>query len=335
MLHRLNQLHKKGITTALFTWIFVSIAGVLILIFFINFALNNAGISSEISNIRYLEDINNIITAFATSSEANKAISLPRETEVYFDCSNILLTQGSKDYTKKTPGNIIFGTERFSGNKLLLWTQEWKLPFKITNFVYLSSPDIKYNLIYDFNSQEEVSEIESAIPDIFNVESINLNQLNLRTLDRENNVKNKFVFFTTPAKLNDIFKMDTPASVVQIDAGDFGEVTYYKEGSQKSSSYITKQLIYGAIFTDDYDTYSCLITRSMDHLSLVSSLYAEKARLLQIKTIRQCSYSQIKVTLDNYGSIAKTLNMQEVFSRSEALINQNRQIDNQDCSTIF
>ena len=332
-----HQYNKKGISTTIFTWIFVAIAGILIIIFFVTFAFRHAETSETVSSIRYLDTLNNIITSFATSQQADKTVNLPTKIEAYFDCEGILMTYNNRDYTKRTPGNIIFATEKLKDDKLLLWTQPWKLPYKVTNIIYLSAPNIKYFLIYDTNSQQTVDEIKSELPSRFQVESLSINELNPRKIDTnlKNNYKNKFVFFTTPQKLNEIFQMNTPASVVQIDEGDYGQVTYYFNGAQRSTPYITRQLIYGAIFTDDYDTYSCLVTRSMNHLGLVTSLYSEKARLLLLKTTKQCSYGQIKQTLDNFGNIAKTLNMQELYLISQSLIGQNRQLDNQGCSTIF
>ena len=73
----------------------------------------------------------------------------------------------------------------------------------------------------------------------------------------------------------------------------------------------------------------------MNHLSLVTSLYSDKARLLLLKTTKQCSYAQMKQSLDAFSNTAKTLNMQELYSKSQSLISQNNQLDNQGCSTIF
>ena len=333
-----RQHNKKGVSAVMFTWIFVIFAGAIILIFFVTFAFRHADTSETVTSIVYLDKLNNIITSFAISGEADKTVPLPTKIEAYFDCDGILMTYGNKDYNKKTPGHIIFATEKLNEDKLLLWTQEWKLPYKITNLLYLSSPGIKYFLIYDADSQGIVNEIKSEMPERFQTETLNVNQLDLEKIEREsgNNYKNKFVFFTTPQKLNEIFQMNTPASVVQIDAGDFGQITYYSsQGSQRSTPYITRELVHGAIFTDDHETYSCLVTRAMNHLSLVTSLYSDKARLLLLKTTKQCSYAQMKQSLDAFSNTAKTLNMQELYSKSQSLISQNNQLDNQGCSTIF
>ncbi|QQG38459.1 MAG: hypothetical protein HYS32_02520 [Candidatus Woesearchaeota archaeon] len=332
--------NKRGVA-ATFLWIFVAIAGAIILIFFISFAAKHGESSSTVTNIVYLDTVSNIITNFAVSLEADKSVQLPTKIEVYFDCEGLLMVAKERDFTKKIPNNIVFGTERFLDNEILLWTVPWKLPYTITNLIYVTSPHVKYFLIYDSSSQQLVNDIKSQIPARFKVEVVDVNNLrSLEPIDKDAQLrsyyKNKFVFFTEPKLIQEISEMKTPATIVEIKPGDYGQIIYHLNNSEKSINYISKELIYGAIFVDDPETYQCLVQKSLDKVGQIASLYAEKARLLQIKSTQQnCLYTETKNTLEKQQQSAKSLNTEEVFLTSSQLVEQNRHLDNQGCSLIF
>ncbi|MBS3145313.1 hypothetical protein J4414_00735 [Candidatus Woesearchaeota archaeon] len=328
---------KKGVEVV-FVWIFVVIAGAVIIAFFVSFAFRHAETSTAVTDIRYLDTISSIITTFATSLEADKTINLPTKVEVLFHCDGILMESGGREYNRQIPNHIIFGTERLADDKILLWTVPWRLPYTITNLIYTSSPHVKYFLIYDSASRNFVNELASEIPSRFLTEPMDVRSLNIENIDKDSELrqyyKNKFVFFTTPQKVDEIKNMKTDSSIVQIGKDNYGDITFYEE-TEKTSKYIGNELIYGAIFTDDYDTYTCLLEKTMNKHSQITSLYAEKARLLLIKSVAQCSYSQIKSTLDREKTLAQTLNIPELYKNSQLLIEENRLLDNQDCSLIF
>src|SRR3990167_6682226 len=233
----LPRQNKRGMDVV-FVWIFVILAGAVILAFFVSFSLRHAESSTTVTNIRYLDTVSSIITTFATSLEA-----------------------------------------------------------------------------------------------------VNVNNLNLEKIDDDAKLrsyyKSKFVFFTAPKKLDGISGMETPSSVVEIKLGDYGDVIFYENGMQKASQHIGKEIIYGAIFVDDYDNYACLLEKTMDKVAQITSLYSEKTKLLAIKSTNQCLYQEIKTTLDKQARFAQVLNIPEVYKISQLLVEENRLLDNQDCSLIF
>lgn len=334
----LPQQNKKGIQ-AVFVWIFVLIAGAIILTFFISFAFRHAESTTTVTDIRYLDTVSTIITTFATSLEADKTVNLPTKIEIFFECEGLSMLSNDKDYNKQIPNHIIFGTERLVDEEILLWTLPWKLPYTITNLIYTTSPHIKYFLIYDSDSRNFANKIASKIPSRFLIETIDINNLNLEKIDNDAKLrsyyKNKFVFFTKPEKLEQISNMETPSSIVEIKQGDYGDVIFYKEGSQKTSKHLGDELIYGAIFVDDYETYSCLLKKTMNKVEQITSIYSEKSKLLLIKSTGQCLYQEIKTTLDKQKRFAQTLNIPEVYKTSQLLVEENRLLDNQDCPLIF
>lgn len=332
------QQNKKGVDVV-FVWIFVILAGAVILSFFVSFSFRHAESSITVTNIRYLDTVSSIITTFATSLEADKTVNLPTKVEVFFHCDGLLMMADNKEFNKQIPNHIVFGTEKLIDDKILLWTLPWKLPYAITNLIYTTSPHVKYFLIYDSRSRDFVSQISSKIPSRFLVETIDVNNLNLEKIDNDAKLrsyyKNKFVFFTTPKKLDEISNMKTNSSIVEIKPGDYGDVVFYEDGMQKASQYIGDGIIYGAVFVDDYDNYACLLGKTMDKAAQITSLYSEKARLLLLKSTNQCLYQEIKATLDKQTRFAQVLNIPEVYKTSQLLIEENRLLDSQDCSLIF
>ena len=334
----LPRQNKRGMEIV-FVWIFVILAGAVILAFFVSFSFRHAESSTTVTNIRYLDTVSSIITTFAISLEADKTVDLPTKVEVYFHCDGLSMIADNKEFNKQIQNYIVFGTEKLIDDKILLWTLPWKLPYTITNLIYATSPHIKYFLIYDSVSRDLVNQLSSSIPSRFLVEAVDVNNLNLEKIDNDAKLrsyyKSKFVFFTAPKKLDEISDMETPSSVVEIKPGDYGDVIFYEDGMQKASQHIGKEIIYGAIFVDDYDNYACLLEKTMDKVAQITSLYSEKTKLLAIKSTNQCLYQEIKTTLDKQARFAQVLNIPEVYKISQLLVEENRLLDNQDCSLIF
>lgn len=323
-------MNKKAFAIT-FQWIFVTIVGAIILVFFIRFALQHKETSDVLSARQISRGLSDSLDAFGTSLESDKNLVLGLDTEIDFDCDSYTIL----DYTKTTD-KIIFSNQILKGNVLYAWTQSWKFPFKITNLFYLANKNVRYLLIYDQDTYGYVKSLN--IPTRFNIQILPIASLSLRgekkasaTLD-----KTVFVFFTEVNNdmVKNIFNEIPKSAVLMIDKEN-KEVTFYIPTTSTTSFYLEEPLLYGAIFSGDYDTYNCLLQRSLQKLSLVSDIYSKKAYYLWLKTNDEnCKYryNEISKSLAEFKSL-KTKN--EFYSYFDQLNEQNKNLNKNDCPLIY
>lgn len=314
-----------------FQWIFVTIVGAIILIFFVRFALQHKDTSDVISARQISSGLSDSLEAFGTSLKSDKNMALGLDTEINFDCDSYTIL----DYTKKTD-QIIFSHPVLKGNILYAWTQSWKFPFKITNFFYLANKNVRYLLIYDQDTYNYVSSLN--IPERFNVQTLPTTSISINREKQASATLDKvvFVFFTTPddGMVRDILNQVPRSAVLRIDKEN-NEVTFYTPTTSFTSFYLEKPLLYGAIFTADYDAYECLLKRSLQKLSLISDIYSKKAYYLWLKTNDEnCKYryNEISKTLTEFQSL-QTKN--EFYSYFDKINEQNKNLNKNDCPLIY
>jgi hypothetical protein len=157
---------KKGDLSVGFVWIGAAVMGILILIFFINFALKQGAVGEQRISATVLNDIASILSSFRTADEKFDVAELPEKMTLEFECidddnRNSLNSDGTRKYVgqldkgiylkagdiKRKLGDdiIVFAPPKIENvDKLILWSRNWKVPFSVTNFIYVAEPGKAY-----------------------------------------------------------------------------------------------------------------------------------------------------------------------------------------------
>src|SRR3989344_2102787 len=169
---------RKGVNSIVFVWIFAAIAGAVILAFFFRFAWSQSDLMDSRNAREVVYALEDKLTAFSVSEESSKAIPLNFENKFTFMCDNI----ENSGFNRKTD-KIIFAPENLDGKEILSAIKEWKFPFPITKFYYLSNKQSRIILIYDSNNLQEVNDLK--IPESFNVQKQNIGVFNAGKIQTE------------------------------------------------------------------------------------------------------------------------------------------------------
>lgn len=282
---------KRGQIGEQFNWIFVIIAGALILTFFVMVVQKQRALSEKKLAAELLADLDMIVTGQAVSPGTTRLLEMS-ELEISFTCEDYSISN-----VPKTSGNsIIFSPSRIKGSSLIAWTLEWDMPYRAANFIYLTVPEIKYYLIgaglgsdgmgikADFPEKMDL-EIAEETPDEF-----------------EDSQRVRLVYFAKPQGdegeelplPSDGLKKfkDEQVSVLYIDAAkadDFNgkaDLYFYKKEGDSiiNEGFIPgtlgKEIVYGAIFSDSYELYMCNIQKALKKLDVVTEVYKERTRYL-------------------------------------------------------
>lgn len=321
-------MNKKAFSSQLFNWIFIIIAGSLLLIFFVRFAFQQTQIFGEKGSVELISSLEDQLEAFSISETSSKIISLGYNTNLELDCERIV----NENIPKRT-NLIIFSPSKLSGKSVATWTRKWEFPYQISNVFYLTNENSRYLLIYDKDSFEKVSKFD--FPSSFNLQKMNFDNLNLDDLAANTkNLQNlNLVYFTKIQRPTEILNKFKNLNLVEIDL-KLNEIKIFnKDGTFTSSYFLEEPLLFGAIFGSE--NFNCIKDKALSKLDLVTEVYLKKASYLSLKTSNQlckAKYYEITNTLTTFkGADSKQI----LYDLKEKIKSQNKGLEKNACPSIY
>ena len=301
---------KKGVVEVQFNWMFVLIAGAIILMFFVNFAMNYREAGEREIAVNVLQELGSLASSsLQASGTAQDVEFVGLSLEVYCnpDSCNIYGCDQRFDFGGRRIAapewmdiEPIFSSRNIDSDHLLLWTLPWQAPFHVTNFLYLTDPEHRF--IFDCN--DEITGSCGLAGNVYsrfsenvyaNHKYITLNDIG--TVSYEGERQNNFIMFIEPDenfagfegisddtvrnRINVLFVDPDESSV------DYGDVHFGSvdddgsiSGDFESSSYIGKPMLIGAIFSDEKSDYKCNVRKAILKFLNVNDIYKTKAEEL-------------------------------------------------------
>jgi len=302
-------MEKKAQIQITFNWIYILIAGALILLFFVGIVAKQKVASEEKLSAEVIQILGSIFTA----AEVSEKTKIPIDTSgladypLYFDCKDGVTEFGIKGKSANKKNNIdpIFAPTEIKTTKLLLWSLPYKLPYKIMDFLFISSVNNMYVLMgNDLGFAAEFMNVTEG----FNTVYIQSNTLPA-DFDPGKDVKIKII---DPIG-NVLPGLDIPESLASLDDEDvsavsFGllGVTFYQKkgsgwkeiGSSELLSLPGKRNVakYGAIFSGNKNVYECNMKKAIRRVIYVSEVYTEKAREIEQHHNSELDLCKVKVS---------------------------------------
>ncbi|MFH1439784.1 MAG: hypothetical protein ABIG89_04405 [Candidatus Woesearchaeota archaeon] len=323
----MKTLKKRGDIEVQFNWIFIFIVGTIILLFFVSAGktyLHNSEIKLA---SRIMFDLDSIMRGATASTKSATKLEIPK-LEMRFTCFPDCSEEGcSSDFSmgdtgvnKQTPHQVIFTSEHIESDYLITWSLDWTVPFKVGNLLYLTSPAIKYVLVYN----DPVS--EAFANKVYNLMLDNeFLTVEIKAHDEFADVadlgheKIRFVFFYQFGK--DDIKVDPEL----FEKGDFdvvvlepvfeGNAMFFTKDEVKNGvnyatvlkyGYYGKETLMGAIFSENADFYKCSMEKSFNHLNRLFDIYRERASYLSQHVLDNPKYSHCSQIYEGFASLPKT-----------------------------
>lgn len=290
-----NNVHKKKAQVAIqFNWIFVIIAGALILLFFIGIVSKQKDISERGIATEKTLQLDSIFTATEISTGAIQDFYSPLEIE--FECEGRASSFFIQGRPRDLPIEVVFAPDKIGGD-IQAWALDLSVPFRVTNFLYLTS---KRNRNY-FVGADPMGVYELLDPQI-NKEKVQLDDVGSMVDKRDDKVK--FIFFNQDSLPSVPSDLDYMANndVTAINIRDDGTIDFYEKdnlGQFKplgTSFTITDETLLGAIFTQNKESYECTLRKAFERLILVADVINERRIKLSIDNPPECQapviYSQ-------------------------------------------
>ena len=341
---------KKASIEVQFNWVFVLIAGAVILIAFFSFISKQRAASDQGLAESLVKDIAFLAEGAASAKKAWQTIegtSRDIEPKCEEDCSCSLNVGG---YTHPFGDLMLFVPSPLSGDKLVFWSQDWSIPFRTTNFLYMSSKNIKYWLVYTQKNEPLIEEITSIFPRELTMQTIHLDDLN--TIESEDYEFIKIVFLNSGFFRADDLAQKLHESLERVNVKGVlidqnkAEATFYEKINPKKLEFVAKKApiaglatILGAIFSEDQNMYSCQLEKALEKSESVIRIYAERTRDFRNANIEGCVYEGAINMLDSMASSAGQLSLgvegQRLQFPIEDLEQVNRDLLNQGCPLVY
>jgi hypothetical protein len=321
-------MNKRGIESEVFRWILISIAGVVILSFFIGFASREISISDTLSSREFAFSLENQLQAMSINENSNKIIEMPIETSFGFSCGRIV-NEGFEMRTDK----IIFAPAFLDGKNLKFWIKEWRFPYKIGSFYYGNNEKTGIVLVYDAASFNKVNSLD--FPSSFKIQKVMKNLFNEQQIQNSYSQRDTLnIILFTNYNIDEIFnkiKIQN-LNVVSVNVQQNTANVHTRTGSTETF-YLGDDMLAGLII--GVDNYLCMQERALEKLDVVSDVYYEKARLMSSKE-KDAFCKNIYFEMQSTILMFKESRIKdELYDYEKRLEEQNRELLKNGCGLLF
>lgn len=289
------RFYSKAQLDVQFHWVFVLLIGAIILSFFVGVALWYKDTQQQKITADIVVTIDSLFASSKESPKTAQTTALP-DLRFAFTCAPESCTDygcasefSSSGISRGTETDVLFSLGSVSGDTLITWALEWSMPYKIANFLYVTTDSVRYILVSD----DDHSTIASAVNTLLSENSyLTKEMVKIKTasdleLVNKNDAFVRIVAFVEKdtlqeSAIEEVLGEKGPLwDIVYIDddkASEDSGTVFYADGS---ATYIGLPLLIGALFSQDSSFYSCNLQKAFLQGKLISGVYLERTKKLE------------------------------------------------------
>ena len=302
----LKRFFKRGIIESQMAWIFILIAGALILIVFYRIGSTQKQISELRIQAEISSKIRSAITSFSTGYETKSEI----------ETVNSLIKNSCDGISVKNSRPIklnVFSFEELNPktSKLIVYSVPWSYPFDIDNLILLIEPETKFIIIENSKYSSVIEKIKESFPEKTNIVEVSSFQ---DALKEETIGKKRIILFQQEPNTNSQVDKGTYIIVINSisgkDINNFGEINFYTselssnkksyEIVQEGTSYYLGFPMLLAAINSNKEIYDCNFNENLKKLYYFLSVLEERTNQIYTKLP---SGSECKIPLNNAKGI--------------------------------
>ena len=285
---------KKGQISITFNWVYILIAGAIILLFFVGLVVKQQAVSEQNLASEVVRVMESIFTGAGVSEKTKNFIDTSGLSDytLYFGCE-----EGTSEFGivgKSTPSqNVIdpiFAPSNIRSSHLILWSLPYKLPFKTIDFLFVTSSNTKYFLLGNDPFAEEFINATDNFNRLW-IQDLSMvdpgKNFQIRIVDLEG----IFIEDNTPVPEKVKYMQDDRVTAVSFTGTNLVDF-YQKNGLLwKKTNSEPVQIIslggerdaakYAAIFSDDEQSYMCNMQKAFKRLDYLLLIYEQKAQEIE------------------------------------------------------
>ncbi|MEK6809310.1 MAG: hypothetical protein AABY40_01420, partial [Nanoarchaeota archaeon] len=170
---------KKAQMEVTFNWVYILIAGTVILLFFVGLVTRQKTISEERLSGEVVDVMSSILVGAGVSEKTKNFIDASglADYTLYFQCVDGVSEFGIKDQPARTQNSIdpLFAPKEIMSSRIVTWSLPYAMPFKVMDFLFVIPSTIKYYIMG--NDAEFVKEFLNSTEGIERVYVSGLSQI--------------------------------------------------------------------------------------------------------------------------------------------------------------
>ncbi len=292
---------KKGAVELQFNWIYILIAGAIILALATGFVIRWMHTAERGRSAESLRNLETILTSASVVEGGTKLLDTTG-IELSYNCKSLRL-RGVQIQSLRTAG--MFAPTDIKGRKAIIWSDAWFAPFYVGNMLFFTTDNTRYIIVYDKHNNRSLLMrriLFNLIPEQLNIRFIDVT--NASTIFDQNNNLVVFAFLdTNPVVFSNVKREKLGVKFTIDDNNETGSVDFLKPTAtgwtnSGSSVWIKREMMLGALVSSDFEIYNCVYNNFLDRYEIVSGLLAEKVKVLEANYPNETVYELIEEQLD-------------------------------------
>ena len=295
-------MEKKAQVEITFHWIYVLIAGAVILLFFIGIVVKQKATAEENLATDVVQILESIFTGASVSEQTKNFIDISSLVDypLYFSCADGITEYGIEDLASiQNTVDTIFAPSELQAPQLILWSLPFQFPFKVMDFLLVTASNVKYVLVGDgVLFKDEFLDATYNAEERLHLDVEEASRLTLDTLKLGKAFHVRFIFL-------DGLPPQLPASVQEMDDDTISAVVFSSDGRAETAEYYEKKgttfqkmagksqvsilslggerdaAKYAAIFAGTAEMYGCTMQKAWQRLGYLLAVYNAKLVSLQ------------------------------------------------------
>ncbi len=335
-----NSLKRKAQIETSVNWIFVLIAGAIILLFFIMILYR---MQSTAEKEGYAAVINNLDSIFSGAELSSKLTSLITDIpkhEVRFECQGFSLGGMTGGYNQK----LVFAPSLLQTNPLLIWSLDWNMPYFISNFLLVTSPLVRYIFVYDGANPVSLdlkNRIEQLLPDKMTKEF-----LMSASGIRDTGIYATRIIFLERDPEAPMLMVNKAMTALKVGGGNL--LSFYAKGSgtadfqpdseESISVYFDDASLMAAVISDNSEQYNCMMGRAFEKYKRIAYIIDQRVDDLAA-ALPHCAPHYTAAAKDVYEQLFASGDFSTQYAdlkqSIELLEQNNRQLPLYSCPAIY
>lgn len=344
----MKQKSKKAQIEISFNWVFVLIAGAVILFFFVRLIGSEMEFTETATHAKAVSTINAVLTSLQQRPDS-VAIEDRINYEINFFCEEGTHRYGIERSSSTLPHQLVFSPSFIGDSRPVAWVKSFNAPFPIGSMVYLTDEKTKYFFVesaVEYGGRLLMDYFYDLIPG--NITKQKIDQAQLLQLDDEG--FNNYIIIIAGVVDLDNFEFSDRAlaskigGAVKIDPSNKEVVFYEHEGPQlyelKKEKYLFEESIIGAIISGDPELYSCVMDKAFEQIRITSEINLERVKKIQnaYPEGHSCRTHYALITqgpIEQLSQHAKQRNYEGVRDEASAVASLNNRIIQTNCVTLY
>ena len=292
-----------------FHWIYVVLAGAVILLFFAGVVVRQKSLAEKELTADVVRIMETILAGAGVSEKTKNTIDTSglSDLTLYFSCTESvgefgILGGSSRAQNARDP---LFAPQKIQSPQLIAWSLPYVFPFKIVDFLYVTAPTIKYAVFSLTLSDSPFDELEEEFRGIGNV-------VHLQTPEAYANLApEEYFHIRVVTDVPDLHAQAVPQRLRSLDDEQVSLVEVLGEKAiyyQKKESFWQLQgeanifslgntaslsgggssrgardpAVFAAIFSGTPEQYQCNMQKTLQRLELLVQLYQKKEEELEL-----------------------------------------------------